>query len=365
MSFDLTFTRNDTALVRRASGNYVRAVANEPTLTYNTDGSWLGYRVPRTFTNIYKNFDPSSGGTNMTYAANDWGIGTAFANKAIFDNLGGAVNAIRYDSDTTPASSSWATFGFFARSTDGAKPNVGRVSTSQLRLIYGGAPVSIVVISETSLANNVWYFCVQAQAPVSPSTAVGFQQNTSYTGGVPVEVSGVTIVEGQVTIGLFDGVITTGAAATRVLSDARNTTIPSLQSFGLLMKVRLEADGAIRVYAMLGTNNDNFLRLRKTDADRLNVTYQVASAAVFNITSEVLTSGDYAMYFGAEAGKNYFYVNGVKIGDNTIAFSALGTILAIGRNITGTGNIPEAQTIKEFLIDSTPSEARAVEMTTP
>lgn len=331
MTQKFDFTRGDTALYIDESGQVERAPINAPQSTNDENGDFIGSRVPRTITNIWRN----SQNTGGSWEACDWNIGSAFTRMRTLDNSGGTVN--EFDTGVTPSASSWGTFGFWAKSTDGNKPDVGGATTRQLRILYGGS-ATVVMMSETEVFTGIWFFCYQAQTSGSPTAFTGFSQNASYTGGVPVQFSEVTIVSGQTTLNWWDSVVTTGASATRQLTDIR-TTLPEMANFQCAFQIDIKADSTgDDIIWKLADDDANCLQLEKRATNIYRLRY-LRGGSIWDITTTAFTTGINDIRVSAKDGENYIIVNGVVDGSNTSVYSGadLDTFVLFG-NVTGTSN---------------------------
>ena len=190
-SQDFGFSRTDPATRFNASNQFqlmsanigrVDYVGQEPTTLFEPDA-----------TNYFTPSDPSSGGTNTSYAANDWNLG--FTNKCTLNNT--VSNASLYTVNVVglvPTSS--YNISCFVKITDGETllPTFGTTSVCQGYFAIGNTNIT-TGYSVTYIANGI--FRVSANGVCGATVATtGFVRSTTNRSGT-IEITGMQITDGS------------------------------------------------------------------------------------------------------------------------------------------------------------------------
>jgi hypothetical protein len=262
---DYDFSRNGTMLVQRPGGRWERVAANFPGFTYGSDNVGQYYKgvwIPKALTNIIPASEPATDPgvglrTSVTFTANRWP--QIQVDGQVFIKSNGSVTAI-YGGGGAMTPNSVYSFAFLAETENGQPPDIGNLSTSQISMLAGGIPVSLVVHEITLYAPNVYFVSGNV---TSPATMVNedfrIRQALNYTGGVGVWLSAITVILGNQRLTLNDYVRTTNASATRAVTDIRNTNFPQLSSLQGFIDVEVNVGGEKIMWSIHSNTNNRYL----------------------------------------------------------------------------------------------------------
>jgi hypothetical protein len=327
---DFTFTRADTALAK-VKGLYKRVPANKPLIDADK-GLW----IPKALTNLFRDSEPASGGTNVTFTAGNLG---QFEVDNYINFAGGGVSRSIYDVASAPANSSLGTVAFICEKIAGGEPvvNSGTVANDDIQAIWGNGSVTSVTEVYKEQYGNIWFIRVKATANATATAATGIIQNSAYT-GTGVRVSAIMAVDGHVDLTLLDYIRTTGASATRAVTDIRNTDFPEFASLQGYIDVEITASSNINRLLNIGEDNSNRIVMAKSSGNLVYIFYQVAGSIVWRIDSSAITIGRYRISWFVESGNIKLYIDNATIGTSTSTYTPNGTNLVLGGDITGTGS---------------------------
>ena len=369
---NFTISRNlESGLLKRESGAYVRALANEPLSSVGD-----GMRFPLLVQNVFRNSEPASDpgqGTRdfLSYVATpvpfmqlDGGV--------VLDNLSGTRRVRYLNVSTAHTGGQYVTHLFVAKSADGAKPDVGIGVTKQVRTNVGGtAGTGSVVVQEINLGDGWWYFQVSMLSDGTANTNTGWEQREEYTGGQPATVSGMMVLYSSAQlppIPLADYIRTTGSAVTGVFPDI-SQNIGAWGDITFLMEVDLPSDIpslANRLFNWGSIINDSVRGIYNANGF-VTLQYLVGGSVIFELTtSPVVQTGIKRIAMKVSSGNNRLYINGVLIGSNTSVLTPTDyDPLKLGANLTGTGNRLQDAWFREFNIVPFMSDADAQAWTQP
>jgi len=334
LEFDLT--RADTGLYLDIDGRWKRASVNDPMATNFSDLKFRGTWIPKALTNLFRNSEPASDPgqgmrTAISYTAGDLG---QFEVDGYVTMAGGGVTRAYYNVASAPANNSLGTVAFLCEKIAGGEPNTNSssISTADVYPLWGGAITQNEVFKEQY--GNYWFIRIKMTAPAVANTVTGLRQDTSYV-GTGVRVSAIMAVDGHVDLTLLDYLRTTGASATRAVTDIRNTSFPELASLQGFIDVEIAANG-IGQLLNIGVDNFNKLRLIKDSNNAIFLSFLISGNTQFIITSPTLAAGRYRVSWFVESGNINYYIDNVSQGTSTGVYSPNGSNLVLGGDITGT-----------------------------
>lgn len=199
---DFTVSQPSPNLTRiNKNGQIEEMPANTLAPDYSTGEA--GWYVSGEMTNLFRDsepaVDPEQGTrTNVTFAANDWGIG--LAGKVVFDT----ENNCLYHNTDVIAADTIVTVWAIIKSLDGNPP-----TDTDLR---GGTPDNLFATTFTHWKNNFWI--LKSVGTRSSDMYAGVRTSSTLTNRV-FEVSAIMVVEGNVDLTLSDYIKTTGSSETR------------------------------------------------------------------------------------------------------------------------------------------------------
>ena len=172
---DLTFSRASSKTRVNSSGVIQLISDNIPALNYSTSLSCPTFLNEPQRTNLFYPSDPSSGGTNATFAANDWGIG--FTNKTTLNNT--RANGALFYGTISPTIVSGSTYiiSCYVKITDGqtGTPVFGTTLNSQGYFSIATTNITAdASYKKIPLGNNIWRVAASLSSPTSGSNSTGF-----------------------------------------------------------------------------------------------------------------------------------------------------------------------------------------------
>jgi hypothetical protein len=233
---DLTFSRASSKTRVNSSGVIEALATDVPALNYSTSLSCPVLQLEPTRTNLFYPSDPSSGGSNATFAANDWGIG--FTNKTTLNNRKVPTGGALFYGTISPTivSGSTYTISCYVKITDGqaGTPVFGQIPNSQGYFgIAGTAVTPDSVYKKIPLGNNIWRIAATWSSPTSGSNNTGFlrweNQFTGSNGTGSIEISGLQVEAG----GFETSYVPTLAGAVTRIGDQYVIANPISSSVGI------------------------------------------------------------------------------------------------------------------------------------
>jgi hypothetical protein len=198
---------------------------NVPAFEFNTDGTYRGLLVEPGATNLWLNSSPSAtpgtgSVTAVTFAVNDWNLGSLFGGKAIF----GDNSTSRFYFNASVLATTQYAFSFFIKPDNGAQPTFGSGGTDIGRAVVSGSSIgSGYTITPTSAA-GIFRVQVSATSGASSLNSNGIQKATG-NNSVGFEVTGFQLETGSVAT---SPIVTTAGTASRVADAITLTGASSL-----------------------------------------------------------------------------------------------------------------------------------------
>lgn len=363
MSFNFTLTRTDTGLARLHTGAYVRADADEPIGVNDTDGTHIGLRFPKALTNLFRNsepaVDPSQGTrTDVTFSACDWSLGFDTVLDGMVTFADNSTNRIYYNTAALTATTVYSA-SFLIKTGDGVQPTFGTTASDIGHIVLGNANIT-AGYAITDLGSGIFFVSVTGTTGVASLTNTGFVKST-VNNAIGFEVSAFMVVLGTVTLTIFDYLRTTGASATRAVTDARKTDFPELITMQALMDVDLNADSAEKRILRVGADDNNHVSVSIDSSNRIELKYVVASSTIWTITSYVGGSTQYRIGLSVDGVDNKLLVDNAVVGSNALAYVPQGVIATIGGNISGTSNKLVDEGVSLFAVASGLTESELIQ----
>jgi hypothetical protein len=163
------------------------------------------------------------------------------------------------------------------------------------------------------------------------------------------EASAIMAVLGTVNLNIFDYIRTTGASATRQLTDARNTSMPELGRLNFILPVNIQANSTQQTLWVNGDDNNNNITVRKTSTNTIQLRYTRSSSLVWSLETGVFTSGDNTITVDVSDGSTSLQLNSATPVTGSGVWNPSGfDIMVFGRNISGTDDPATNVSFKPF-----------------
>lgn len=333
---DLTFSRASSGYRFNPYGVLESIGSNIPRINYIAGVPALLLEPLRT--NIFFPSDPSSGGNNATFAANDWGIG--FTNKCILNNSSGG-SLIYTAQPTTVQINTTYSASFYVKIIDGTvgTPIFGNGISSQGYFNFCGTAISSdSSYKKTSLGNNIWRIEVTGTSGAGSPNNTGFLRWTSNKPG-SIEITGI-----QIELAPYSSsyIATTTGAVTRVGDSAliNNATSFVGQNSGTIFASYIPyifGVSSSRIFVSTDDSLNNRIWLVYNANNTITCFLRNNSGSIFSATSAATQTNGINKIAIAYANNDIrIYLNGSPIlsSNATLAFNANRNSLYIGSSET-------------------------------
>ncbi len=217
---DFTVERPSEAFSIDADGKLVENDNHVPSYVYKDKRPYLAVREQMTnlFRDSEPDTDPGQGArNNVTFAANDWGIGD-LGGKVVFEDN----SLVRFYYNTNSLAAATYTMAFIIKTSS---PPVFRhevfvAGEADITTVIGNVNTGHTTKTKIEIFEDI-YFCVVTGTSTVAQTNNGFRKETPFR-DIPLEISAIMYVAGDVDISLQDYIKTTGTAETR---DADEITV--------------------------------------------------------------------------------------------------------------------------------------------
>jgi hypothetical protein len=354
-TYPLTITRNDTALVRRKSGLFELVPANRPSQTYDVNGDYKYFRIPATLTNkLTAPRDLTNVAwvkTRTTVSANAIAspTGVVDADKLIPNTQ----NDQHFVAQSVSVTNGIAeTFPFWLKKGEYDRVQVQRTDTNfdAFFIVFNADTGTITSQTGTFVrasmvaTGNGWYYCQLTVTPVA-TASVAIRVTI-------LDASGSAVFAGNETDGIylwglnqyavnaevspFDYLDT---AATRQLTDARNTAMPELGRLNFILPVNIQANSTQETLWVYGDDNDNNITVRKTSTNTIQLRYTRSGSLVWSLETSAFTSGDNTITVDVTDGSTSLQLNSTTPVTGSGVWNPSGfDTMVFGRNISGTSD---------------------------
>jgi hypothetical protein len=367
---NFTISRNlESGLLLRQSGQFVRALANEP-LSSVGDGMRFPLLVQNVFRDSESASDPGQGlRENLTYSA------TAFPllqvdGAVVLDTVGGTLRNT-YE-NTASLSAGNYTIIVVAKNNDGSIPIMGATATSDVDFLSraGGSTPAFIGANGIPIVGTPYYISWNHVTLSTTSAANGVRKVVDNSSKI-TSITAIGWISGHITITanyLADYLRTTGSAVTGLFPEV-SQNIGAWEDITFLMEVELPSDipsSANRLFNW-GNNNTNSVRGIYSANGFVTLQYLDGGSVIFELTTNpVVQTGVKRIAMKVSSGNFRLYINGVLIGSNTSVFTPTNyDPLKLGANLTGTGNRLQGAWFREFNIVPFMSDADAQAWTQP
>lgn len=377
---DLIFSRASSKTRVNSSGVIESIATDVPALNYSSSLSCPVLQLEPTRTNLFYPSDPSSGGSNVTFTTNDWGIG--LTNKATLTNrkVSGAGAYFYGTISPTIVSGSTYTISCYVKITDGqtGTPVFGSLPNTQGYFAVAGTQIGTdASYKKIPLGNNIWRVAASINSPTSGSGFTGFlrweNQYTASNGTGSIEISGLQVEAG----GFETSYISTLAGSVTRIGDQYVIANPISSSVGIVgtwyinMKdqaVSLSDNAAAGIYLgsnqNSGTNGDSILFRQGGAATRSGIWLYTGSIQPASVTYTPTTNNSkIAITWDSSSRFTNIYDNGVRVvtsasfvPTNSLRWLRAGNSSPVGRtfNIDSMALFPTALSDAECIALTTP-----------